>query len=783
VTEPEQHASIVGALGSPEAEERRQATSRLPQLGLGRAMPLLVRALGDDDWRVRKEATVAARAFEPAPELVHGLIELLAGGDNVGQRNATVEVLASAGAAATPALAEAMGWLDADGRKLAVETLGRGRDPRAIGTLAAALDDGDDNVRQAAMEAIAQVGAVAPEQVRPVLLRALDDRDRMVRLCALEGLRALEIPIPWARLAPLLAEPTLRAGALAAAALSDSAEAAPALASALVVARGSSFDHALAALARLAEGPLAKDVARALEASSAALGPRLVGIASDGAAAPARRAMALELAALARAPGAVEAACAALADDALIEGARRALWALGAPALPALIAKLESEAPPGVRAELVEVIAEIACGERVGEASSAAGARRSASARAARADTPSDDEPAPSPPRAEGALSRPLRTALRVAAHDPDRSVAANALSALSRLGVAEDLPLVASQTRAEVRSVALAAEAALAALAGRFPSAARRLAHVAAGDEGAFVAAAIALGALAARGAHEGGDATLLARIATTGDTRARRAAVLAVAEIGGPVAMEVLNVALTDEEHEVQLATARALGHLAALSDDPSPSELLELVERSRAADLIAAAVRAIGEAFSATYNTRRSLMPPPPATDLVDTLATFARSAPSPVAIAAVDALAQVFAAGSFSAAEALVGALSHPDAQVSRSAAIKLAETEPGREALRRALSHPRAEIRARAAEMLADDGGRSGREREPSGRVVASLASGGAGPSSAPGPSSSRQEPGAPSSRAEPTAPSSRGRPASSRTSSAPRPPPPSRGRR
>lgn len=287
-------------------------------------------------------------------------------------------------------------------------------------------------------------------------------------------------------------------------------------------------------------------------------------------------------------------------------------------------------------------------------------------------------------------------------------------------------------------------------------------------------------LGVLVSRGAHEGGDATLLARIAMTGDTRARRAAVLAVSEIGGPVAMEVLNVALTDEEHEVQLATARALGHLAALSDDPSPSELLELVERSRAADLIATAVRAIGEAFSATYNTRRSLMPPPPATDLVDKLSSLAQRAPSPVAIAAVDALAQVFVSGSFVAAEALVGAIEHPDAQVSRAAAIRLAETEPGREALRRARAHPRAEVRARASEMLADEGGRAGRDP---GRAVASVASGGSGPSSAPASASSQKDPGAPSSRAETGAPSSRGRPGSGRTSSAPRPPPPSRGRR
>ena len=108
------YVSIEEALGSDDAEERRQATAELGRAPLGDALPLLLLALGDDDWRVRKEATVVARAFGAAPPLVEALVEVFAGtGDNVGLRNAAVEVLAGAGRPATLALGAAMPRLDA----------------------------------------------------------------------------------------------------------------------------------------------------------------------------------------------------------------------------------------------------------------------------------------------------------------------------------------------------------------------------------------------------------------------------------------------------------------------------------------------------------------------------------------------------------------------------------------------------------------------------------------------------------------------------------------------
>jgi len=307
---------IAAALLAGDAEQRRQATSHLAELELPEALPLLLRALGDADWRVRKEATIAARSFVPDRALISALITALGQGDNVGLRNAAVEVLAIAGHAAAPAIADAMSALDEVGRKLAVEALGRSRDEAALGPLEAALFDPDDNVRQAAVEAIATVGAVAGEPAHKILIRCLSDEDRFIRLTALEGLSSLGVAVPWRRLEPLLADPTSRTAALMAAALAEHPQAPSALAHALKHARGGSFAQTLSALAKLAEGPLSGAVGKAIRDQGPELLDRLTRIASGEGGEPEHlRASALILSALVACPGCVEAAILALVRE------------------------------------------------------------------------------------------------------------------------------------------------------------------------------------------------------------------------------------------------------------------------------------------------------------------------------------------------------------------------------------------------------------------------------------------------------------------------------------
>lgn len=693
--------SIERALTSSDAEERRQATSALAGLPVEAAVGLLLRALGDEDWRVRKEATLAARALGAAEPLVRALVGVLGEGDNVGLRNAAVDVLAFAGPAATAALAEALGRVDADGRKLAVEALGKGRDPEALAVLEGALGDADDNVRQGAIEAVAALGAVARDRAARILLPRLEDRDRVVQLTALSGLTSLLVPIPWERLSPLVDDPMLRSAALSAAALSESPEAARALAAVLVGARGSTFDLALAALGRLAEGPAAAGVVPALVALRDELGPRLLAAARpDGGgdeSAP-RRATALRLSAAAALPGVVAVAVAALAEDALAQAALDALTALGPAALPEMIARLDPgrstlasgpESGPGPRAVLVDAISEIL---------QAGG---------------SDRDPEPEALRA-------LRSAVR----DPERAVAVRALVSLSRLGGEGDLAIIAEATLSDARPPAAAAETALAALAARFPAAARALAdRLGGGGEASLLPAVIALGAASASSTDPDRDAVFLAHAATAGDPRARRAAVHAVSEIRAsagasfPGALEVLRVALTDEEHEVQIAAARALGRLCTARDALRASDVLDLVDRSGEPHLVAATVRAIGEGLGLAYADPdappASVVPP---ADLVPALGLFARGAPSPVAIAAVEALGQAQRSGAPSVISALAAALDHPDDAVVKAALLKLsaAASAGGSSApaaldhMARALTHVRPAVRILAVELLAGD---------------------------------------------------------------------------
>ncbi|WP_437591774.1 HEAT repeat domain-containing protein [Sorangium sp. So ce1000] len=617
-------AAIAAALSADDAEERRQAAARLGRADVVDALPLLLRALGDLDWRVRKEATYAChRLIQAAPAsapaqgaegerppggeaererpsapqlLVAALLDALRTSDDVGLRNAAIEVLGYCGRDATPALVGALGELAGDERKLVVDALGRTRDPAALDALYAALAEQDDNLRQSAIEAIAGMGLIARERVTDILYERLGDRDRFVRLTALNGLNGLEAPVPWRVLSLLIDDPILRPAALVAAALAESPEAPRALCAALATARGGAFAQLVRALARLAEGPLASHAVDALRAAPPEVGPRLVQAAAaapgaGGAEPPSwrglgadpvsGRAQALLLAAMARAPGAADAAVQAMIEPALVETAQRALGLLGAEALPSVLAYLERHIDPDP--DLWEGLDDATAALLDGAVAIAEQGAREGAAGGER-------------PAAVGTLVE-LLGAVRRSARSPSTLVATSALYGLAKIGAAEDFPLVVSQTRAISLPVARAAESALAGLTERYPETARELARGLALTEETQLAAAIVLEAL---GEADPQEIAFLTSVASVGDVRARRAAVTAIAAAAGVSALDVLSVSLADEEREVRLAAARALGRLyASLSDRASDErararELLGLVRASGEPELVAAAAQ---------------------------------------------------------------------------------------------------------------------------------------------------------------------------------------------
>ncbi|WP_437816627.1 HEAT repeat domain-containing protein [Sorangium sp. So ce1078] len=616
-------AAIATALAADDAEERRQAAARLGRADVTEALPLLLRALGDPDWRVRKEATYACHRLiqaappggaegerPPAPPggaegerpsaaqlLVGAVLDALRTSDDVGLRNAAIEVLGYCGRDATPALVAALGELTGDERKLVVDALGRTRDPAALDALYAALAEKDDNLRQSAIEAIAGMGLIARERVTDILYERLSDRDRFVRLTALNGLNGLEAPVPWRVLSLLIDDPILRSAALVAAALAESPEAPRALCAAIATARGGAFAQLVRALARLAEGPLASHVVEALRAAPQEVGARLVQAAAaspgSGAAEPpswrgfgadpvSGRAQALLLAAMARAPGAADAAVQAMIEPALVETAQRALGLLGGEALPAVLAYLERHIDPDPD-----------LWEGLDDATAALidGAVAIAEQRGREGEVAHPPQPAADPTLDE------LLGAVRRSVKSPSTLVATSALYGLAKIGTADDFSLVVSQTRAISLPVARAAESALAGLSERYPESARALARRLMQAEETHLAAAIVIEAL---GTADQEEIAFLTSVSSVGDVRARRAAVTAIAAAAGASALDVLSLSLADEEREVRLAAARALGRLyASLSDRAGDErararELLGLVRASGEPELIAAAAQ---------------------------------------------------------------------------------------------------------------------------------------------------------------------------------------------
>jgi hypothetical protein len=124
----------------------------------------------------------------------------------------------------------------------------------------------------------------------------------------------------------------------------------------------------------------------------------------------------------------------------------------------------------------------------------------------------------------------------------------------------------------------------------------------------------------------------------------------------------------------------------------------DVLELVGRSGDVDLVAALVRALGDAVAAVSD-------PLGASELVQALAPLASDPTSaPIAIAAVDALGRA-PSDAPGRDEALARATDHDDAAVVRAALLKLAGSAHGPEPISRCLDHPSAEVRLLAAEML------------------------------------------------------------------------------
>ncbi len=187
-------------LFSADEETRRLAVAGLNGYPATEIKGLLLRALGDESWRVRKEAVELLSAISASADLAEELIGLLRSQDNAGLRNAAVEILVRLGSDAVSVLHSHVNDDDHDVRKFIIDIMGSIGDASFVPDLINAIDDPDPNVCAAAVE---NLGKIGDQRALDPLLKALEEGDEWLQYTILEALGRIGAPVPVSRIAPL----------------------------------------------------------------------------------------------------------------------------------------------------------------------------------------------------------------------------------------------------------------------------------------------------------------------------------------------------------------------------------------------------------------------------------------------------------------------------------------------------------------------------------------------------------------------------------------------------
>jgi HEAT repeat protein len=640
------------ALQSDDEETRHAALADVPVSGAA-ALQLLIEAMGDESWRVRKEAVSRVTAWPDPLAAAVALIAALGEESNIARRNAAVEGLGLVGRPAVPLLLDALraGLVN---RKLVVDSLGVIGDARAVPPLGAVLSDPDPNLRAAAAEALGHLGR---RDAVPALEAALAAGDLLTRLAALEALNRLGASVPYHVLAPLLGEPVLRRAALEALGFAGDAEALPDMIAALGDHARGAREAAVTALQAL-HAMVSSEVATRIEdrlhaAPPAARDGLCATLASDS---RALRRSAAALLGWARRPETLPALCQLLRDEGTQDVAADAIVAFGEQAAAPLQA-LCPELDPDLRALIFDLLPRLGAAAAAPELCELLG----------RAVT--DDEPEPA-----AAAARALGLVGQAVGLPRDQGAVAALFQALGREG-----------------QVAIAAAAALGSIGARAYDEVHTLvaAHGLGGPLGPYLCRV-----LGACGRTD--DRRLLLGALRDESAVLRRAAADALSGLGAdPAVTEALVFALSDESISVRAAAARALGNLGAAAAVPA----LAGVARGSAQEgggrddepaVRAAALRALGLIGDAAA---------------LPTLRALCTHADGALASVALEMLGRL---GTAADEPALLAGLQHEDTEAVKAAvrALGARGSAAARAALGDALAHPRWDVRRAAAEALA-----------------------------------------------------------------------------
>ena len=164
-----------------DAEARRREVIALGQLPTNdpSVQAGLLTALGDVDWRVRKEAASLLGQRVGSPELFETLVDAVVQGENVGLRNSALEALSKHGFAVADPLLARLPLVDQAAKKVIFEGLGNSGSTKAVPALVEAVRAPDANTSAAAVDALSRIGGHEAELALRGLLRSEDPFQRL----------------------------------------------------------------------------------------------------------------------------------------------------------------------------------------------------------------------------------------------------------------------------------------------------------------------------------------------------------------------------------------------------------------------------------------------------------------------------------------------------------------------------------------------------------------------------------------------------------------------------
>ena len=510
------------AFHSADPDVRRQAVHGMSLRPQGTPLTQILDALSDADWRVRREAISLAAQTREKDALIDALLIRVVETDNIGLRNAAIEVLGMVAQGNAEKFASACEAAGEGVRKFLVEAMGKTRDPQMIDQLESLVRGSDANVAAAAVEALVCIGGARAESL---LREHLPTSHLFLRISIVEGLTRLGTRVPWEELKPAVDDAIVRRISAELLGRTGEPEALEFLLELAADASPQTSSAALRAIAELAEEAEAHraELIERLSASNESFRHAIHEALLHGD--TATRQGAAYLAVLCRDESSLEAVLQAVADDVANAETVDALRNWGPGLIEPLLMQHRGE--PRVWAISLELAAELSYRHL---------------------DSIS-----------EGTRDR-IRSLIERDLTDATDAVRAAAAESLRWWGDPRDCRALVECLSSSSHHVRAAATSALEALAKRVPTVVEEALQRADLDGPGGADIAHVLSRLDSRGAVE-----MLKRGLHSGDPRTRRAVVQALAMANATDVAQLIGYAVADEDIDVQIAAVRTLGQMS--------------------------------------------------------------------------------------------------------------------------------------------------------------------------------------------------------------------------